>query len=589
VEINEKTIIEYMITNLLGIDYSQLPLIPSIVVIIVFLVVVTIVIILLQYKRNKRLFNDKVNQRINFYNVYRIQFNTGLVYKFSPRQPQVRETFSFQHFLKFFSLTDAKLIEIWITELLKGKSETPWIFQAHLVKKIEKRRRQSIFEVAHIDYAQQRIQLHQYPLNFLKPLAKKRDLRNHIINIKQGISIVKKLSKKDGAFYYLQMQYTQSELDDQFKTFYLTQFKEKILPYLNNNLLLLDTSNHILLLNLKGTDSQEHMRIAQTIIRIISQYIEVNGLENSIKFNLAVIQHKYAVNDFNLLLRLARELSQLMAKKKIILAQYDPIQPLVQTLEENQEKFYQEVFVHFGFNVRQRPALNFPLLEDIYFQYEISHQFESSLDTFDMLYQANEISNAKEFFRRYLFSIHAKRDLSLILVPMSILTKLQGLESEIKLLINQGPIIWMFEESEIYERMSEYTSLSPIISKLKAYGGQVGLILDDYLIDLDDEVYSLFDYFVLDGKRMKFVETDERALIKFKLTIQNFKIFSRPFITLDLTSESVIDSLPSNHVKIIGGDFIAPFADHNNPPPNRIVNRLKAIIMKQDKIYGKTS
>jgi hypothetical protein len=85
------------------------------------------------------------------------------------------------------------------------------------------------------------------------------------------------------------------------------------------------------------------------------------------------------------------------------------------------------------------------------------------------------------------------------------------------------------------------------------------------------------------------VETDERALIKFKLTIQNFKVFSKPFITLDLTSESVIDSLPTNHVKIIGGDFIAPFEELPNPPPNRTVNRLKAIIMKQDKIYGKTS
>jgi hypothetical protein len=223
------------------------------------------------------------------------------------------------------------------------------------------------------------------------------------------------------------------------------------------------------------------------------------------------------------------------------------------------------------------------------FQYEIAHQFESSFDTFDMLYQANELNNAKEFFRRYLLSIHLKRDSSLVLVPMSILTKFAPLESELKLLINQGPVLWMFEESELYERMSEYTSLSPIISKLKSYGGEVGLILDDYLIDLDDEVYGLFDYFILDGKRMKFVETDERALIKFKLTIQNFKVFSKPFITLDLTSESVIDSLPTNRVKIIGGDFIAPFDDLPNSPPNRTVNRLKAIIMKQDKIYGKTS
>ena len=585
----EETIIENMLMNLLPIDFSQLPMVPSIIVVVVFIVLVFMIVLSLGFKKNNRLFKEKINQRINYYNVFRIQLNTGLVYKFSPRQPQVRETFSFQHFLKFFSAVDAKLIESWITELLKGKSETPWIFQAQLLKKIDKRKRQSIFEVAHIDYVQQKIQIHQYPLNFLKPKAKKRDLRSHIINIKQGISIVKKLSKKDGAFYYLQMQYTQSELDDQFKTFYLTQFKEKILPYLNNNLLLLDTSNHILLLNLKGTDSQEHMRIAQTIIRIISQYIEVNGLENSIRFNLAVIQHKYAVNDFNLLLRLARELSQLMAKKKIPLAQYDPIQPLVQTLEENQEKFYQEVFVHFGFNVKQRPALNFPSLTSVYFQYEIAHQFESSFDTFDMLYQANELNNAKEFFRRYLLSIHLKRDSSLVLVPMSILTKFVPLESELKLLINQGPVLWMFEESELYERMSEYTSLSPIISKLKSYGGEVGLILDDYLIDLDDEVYGLFDYFILDGKRMKFVETDERALIKFKLTIQNFKVFSKPFITLDLTSESVIDSLPTNRVKIIGGDFIAPFEDLPNPPPNRTVNRLKAIIMKQDKIYGKTS
>jgi hypothetical protein len=545
--------------------------------------------IFLIFRKKSKNFQEKIKQRINFYNVYRIQLTQKLVYKFNPRQPQDKETFTFASFLKFFSATDGKLVENWINELLKGKSETPWIFQTQLSKRIEKRKRMTIFEVAHIDYVQQRIQLHQYPLNFLKPSAKKRNLRSHIINIKQGIKIVEKLPKKDGAFYYLQLQYSQSELDDQFKTFYLTQFKERILPYLSNQLLLLDTSNHILLLNLKGNDSQEHMQIAQTIIRIISQYIEVNGLETSIKFNLAVIEHKYAVHNFNRMLQLARELSQLMAKKKVPLALYDPIQPLAKTLEENQERFNNEVFVHFGFNVKQRPAIDFPTMEHVFYQYDILQPYETTMDTYDILYQANEIDNAKEFFRRYFLSIHLKRDPSLILVPMSMLTKLAAVETELKLLSNQGPVVWMFKEEEVYERMSEYTSIAPILTKLKDYGGQVGLILDDYVKNLEDEVYNAFDYFILDGKRMKFIETDERALIQFKLAIQNFKPYNKPFITLDLTSESVIDSLPINHVKIIAGDFISPFAEQSNPPPKRTINRLKAIMLKQEKIYGKTS
>ena len=569
--------------------FDTLDLVPILIVAFSFFLSLMLVGVFLSFRGKNKNFQEKIKQRINFYNVYRIQLNQKLVYKFNPRQPQEKETFTFAGFLKFFSESDAKLVENWILELLKGKSETPWIFQTQLSKRVEKKKRTTIFEVAHIDYVQQRIQLQQYPLNFLKPTAKKRNLRSHIINIKQGIKIVEKLPKKDGAFYYLQLQYSQSELDDQFKTFYLTQFKERILPYLSNQLLLLDTSNHILLLNLKGNDSQEHMQIAQTIIRVISQYIEVNGLETSIKFNLAVIEHKYAVHNFNRMLQLARELSQLMAKKKVPLALYDPIQPLAQTLEANQEKFYNEVFVHFGFNVKQRPAIEFPTMDQVFNQYDISQPYETTMDTFDILYQANEIDNAKDFFRRYLLSIHLKRDPSLILVPMSILTKFNLVETEIKLLSNQGPLIWMFKEEEIYERMSEYTSIAPILNKLKDYGSQIGLILDDYVKNLNEEVYQCFDYFILDGKRMKFIETDERALIQFKLAIQNFKGYEKPFITLDLTSESVIDSLPLNHVKIIAGDFIAPFAEQSNPPPKRTINRLKAIMLKQEKIYGKTS
>jgi bisphosphoglycerate-dependent phosphoglycerate mutase len=555
----------------------------------VAMLLILIVIFLLIFNMQHKDFTEAIKQRINSYLVYRIQLDTRIVYVFDPRKPQIRQTLSMEAFLESYLDHDAQSLFNWFEDLIKGTSETPWIYQAQLNKVSGKKNRMTIFEVTHIDYGQKKIHLQRYSLNFLKPVSKNRDMRSHIINIKQAIKIIEKMPRREGAFYYLQLQYSQSELDDQFKTFYLTQIKERILPYLNNQLLMLDTSNHIYLIAVKGNDNQSYIQIAQTISRIVSQYIEINGLETVIKTNLAVVEHKFFPNNFNILLRKGRELAQLLFSKKIPIAIYDPEQPIVQTLAANQEKFYQEVFVHYSFKVASRLLVELPEVKPFAYQIQITHQQQSTMSTFDMLVEANQLDNPKEFYRRYLMQVHAMSNEDPILLPVSLFMKLNQLEQEIKILSNSRKIIFLVEEQELFQKVSVLNMLQTNFAKWKTNQFQFALVLDDYTVSMDRTIYQFFDFFVLDNRRMKFIETNERAFIQFKMTIQNFKDFQIPFMTIDLTSESVIDSLPLNHVKIIGADFISPFNEQIVPVNKRNLNRIKAIILKQEKIYGKTN
>jgi hypothetical protein len=110
---------------------------------------------------------------------------------------------------------------------------------------------------------------------------------------------------------------------------------------------------------------------------------------------------------------------------------------------------------------------------------------------------------------------------------------------------------------------------------MRSLQGKLALNLDDYTINLEETMYQAFDYFVLDQRLISQVQNDERGLLTLKLIFQNFAKFHKPFIVVDIPLESVIDLLPANHVKILGGDFISPYQTSVPTLAKRTLNRLK--------------
>ena len=568
------------------------PLLILIIGIILMVVLMIILVIFLTFFRQQRKHKLAIKQRIHHYLVYRVNLKLDVVYEFNPKYPGHDKLIPVSQFLKKFQPSDAEKIYQWWEKLLHSKLDTPWILTTKSMKKKQDSHRQLIFEIIKIDENKQTIHFHQYGLKYLKPNPKKIDTKQLVISSQQAFDVVKKLPIKQGAFISIFMMFPRAGLDEQFKYFYLSQCKEKLVPYLSSHLLLIDTTNDILVLVTKSLEAHEYMQIAQSLFRVISQYVEVNALESLIKFNLSLIEHKHFPNDFKTLLRKSKELNQIMMKRKLNVLAYEKYQPVAETLEKNETLFADDFYRQQKFNFLYRPLVNQPDIDLVGQQIIIQPQMPSTLNTFELLKEVPiMIEYTKDFYRRYISLIQQSLPLlqGFLLTPFSLTMKLQELLPEIKNLTSAQQLVVLLDETEINEIATTAISLKTWADPLKRMGVRFAIAIDDMTPNMEDSIYQFFDFFVIDYKRMINVENNQKTAIQLKSIFQNFTRFEIPFIVIDVFSESSLELLPLKHVKILSADWIMGFQAKADQPTKRQVSKIKNLISKQEQYHGKTN
>lgn len=559
--------------------------------IFIFLSFIFIISFLIYFQQNEKKHRLAIQQRIHHYLVYRINLKLDIVYEFDPKHPGKEKLMQLSQYLKRFSAVESEKIYKWWEKLLTSKLDTSWILTSKTIRK--NNYRQLIFEVVKVDETKQTIHFHQYGLKYLKPNPKKAILKSMVISSQQALDVIKKLPPKNGALISIFMMFPRTGLDEQFKFFYLSQIKEKLIPYLSSNILLVDSANDILVLVTKAAETYEYMQTAQGLFQVISQYVEVNALESLIKFNMSIIEHKHFPNDFRNLMRKSRELNQLMIKRKLSILPYETNQPIVQALQTTESMFAEDLYHQLKFSLNFRPLIRQDDLSVFGQQIMIQPQTATTLSTLELLQDANELMTyTKDFYRRYLYLIGQIVLPSLdqmILVPFSLVVKPFEFLNDIKILPNAKNLILLLDEQEVKELAATEVSLKAWADPFHRFGIKFALSIDDLNTNLPDAIYQYFDFYLLNYKQIINVENTQKTAIQLKLIFQNFNKFNKPFILVDPLSEASLELLPLKHVKILGADWIMSYQTNPDEPSKRSLNKLKSLIDKQEQYYGKTN
>lgn len=559
--------------------------------IFIFFTLIFIISFLIYFQQNQKKHRLAIQQRIHHYLVYRINLKLDIVYEFDPKHPGKEKLMQLSQYLKRFSAVESEKIYKWWEKLLTSKLDTSWILTSKTIRK--NNYRQLIFEVVKVDETKQTIHFHQYGLKYLKPNPKKAILKSMVISSQQALDVIKKLPPKNGALISIFMMFPRTGLDEQFKFFYLSQIKEKLIPYLSSNILLVDSANDILVLVTKAAETYEYMQTAQGLFQVISQYVEVNALESLIKFNMSIIEHKHFPNDFRNLMRKSRELNQLMIKRKLSILPYETNQPIVQALQTTESMFAEDLYHQLKFSLNFRPLIRQDDLSVFGQQIMIQPQTATTLSTLELLQDANELMTyTKDFYRRYLYLIGQIVLPSLdqmILVPFSLVVKPFEFLNDIKNLPNAKNLVLLLDEQEVKELAATEVSLKAWADPFHRFGIKFALSIDDLNTNLPDAIYQYFDFYLLNYKQIINVENTQKTAIQLKLIFQNFNKFNKPFILVDPLSEASLELLPLKHVKILGADWIMSYQTNPDEPSKRSINKLKSLIEKQEQYYGKTN
>jgi hypothetical protein len=567
---------------------------PTLFILVGFFIFLTLIFIfsyLIYFQQNQKKHRLAIQQRIHHYLVYRINLKLDIVYEFDPKHPGKEKLMQLSQYLKRFSAIESEKIFKWWEKLLTSKLDTSWILTSKTIRK--NNYRQLIFEVVKVDETKQTIHFHQYGLKYLKPNPKKAILKSMVVSSQQALDVIKKLPPKNGALISIFMMFPRTGLDEQFKFFYLSQIKEKLIPYLSSNILLVDSANDILVLVTKAAETYEYMQTAQGLFQVISQYVEVNALESLIKFNMAIIEHKHFPNDFRNLMRKSRELNQLMIKRKLSILPYETNQPIVQALQTTESMFAEDLYHQLKFSLNFRPLIRQDDLSVFGQQIMIQPQTSTTLSTLELLQDAIELMTyTKDFYRRYLYLIGQIVLPSLdqiILVPFSLVVKPFEFLNDIKNLPNAKNLVLLLDEQEVKEFAATEVSLKAWADPFHRFGIKFALSIDDLNTNLPDAIYQYFDFYFLNYKQIINVENTQKTAIQLKLIFQNFNKFNKPFILVDPLSEASLELLPLKHVKILGADWIMGYQTNPDEPSKRSLNKLKSLIDKQEQYYGKTN
>ena len=557
-----------------------------------FMVFFLATLFIIRYHAAAKKHHHAIQQRINFYLVYRINLKLDVVYEIDPKHPTKDRMIPVATFLKRFASNEAEKMYHWWENLIGAKLDTPWILTTQALRSPYGKSRQMIFEVIKIDESKQVLHLHQYALKYLKPNNKKFTAKQVIISSQQALAMVKKLPQKQGVLFSFHILFPRKGLDEQFKYFYLSQCKEKILRYLSPQLVLIDTAQDILILATKSMENHAYMQVAQTLYRVVTQYIELNALESLIKFNLAIVEHQHFPNDLRTLIRKAKDLNQMMLKRKLLISTFEKNQPLTQTLEKNETMFAHEFYRELKFELLYRPLIQLPDVEVVAQQILLHPLVVSPLSSFDLLSEASlMVEYPKEFYRRYLYLVQQVLSQGSIplLVPFSLAMTLTDYLQELMSFSQPGNLWIYLDEFEVKELAATINTLKSWAEPLKRMGCKFALGLDDVSVNLEPSIYEFMDYFVMDYRRMINIENEQKTAIQLKLLFQNYGPFNKPFIVVDLISESAVDSLPFKHVKIMSAEWMMGFQATMDQPSKRQMTRLKNLVTKQEKVYGKTN
>jgi len=216
-----------------------------IIVILTSLFAALILIVIIIFNTQKLDYQRAINQRIHHYLIYRIHLETGRVEIFNLQKPKLKQSLSMETFLKTLTVESKEKFETWLLQLIKARNETTWTFKVSLSKS-DRVGKQVIFDVEHVHYDDKIIHLRRYGLRYMQPGQRGSQLSTpQSISIQKAIKLFAKLSEKDGSIIYFQFNFGQSELDDQFKLFYLTQIKERLIPFIFNQFMIMDTTNDL--------------------------------------------------------------------------------------------------------------------------------------------------------------------------------------------------------------------------------------------------------------------------------------------------------------------------------------------------------
>lgn len=136
-------------------------------------------------------------------------------------------------------------------------------------------------------------------------------------------------------------------------------------------------------------------------------------------------------------------------------------------------------------------------------------------------------------------------------------------------------IVLVFDESEINDWDANLSVISQMLASFKDKGLKTALSFADMHLLLDNDIYSIFDYYVLDARMTADIVTNDRQRINVHSLIETLRKFNHPIIAIDMSDFDGVEILSNFEVDALSAESISPYSLKIETIEPKIINRIR--------------
>ncbi len=570
---------------------------PDLIGDLIVFFIIALIVILLVLLTSLAVANSRDNRNLmlirnqsNSIRVYIIDMNKNEVRHFNQSDLRKQDLKSVEDFYQKFVESDRQKVEDWIKAILKNTSDVPHYLEADVKINRDKKSYFSLLELKKADIRQQIIHLESYILRYSLPKSRRAKKGNALVVSEEQIQniMADSRNKQKGATYVLRFFPVKrkgaptKEISDMF----MSQLEDRVFPFLSPTRYLVEvTDNELAIVDTKASSSNACMQLAHSVSRSISRYLDINAIREDFGFVVGICENKYFPGDFSKLYKTARIMSLVSQNRSVRVSLYDKT---VSLTEFRTDSFNEEIELMISegrFEYLYRPILDVRNISTFgYFSY-----VKAKSTIFPNIAEAKNYARTSKFNQdKDLFaaiasniipSFISQRDGEHLKIFFHMFMAERVFIPEVLNVIphvNEAHVVLTFDEQDLHAFTAENPQTIPELMKMKEFGYELALTLNNKDLLLSSEIYSTFDYFVVDGRMTKDIDRNNRRRQFLYTLCEKLVRYKKPIIATDLDNWNSIELMTKSGINMLSSNVISESDEMVLPFDRKKIPKIKS-------------
>lgn len=564
-----------------------------IILLLALLVFFAIYILLVNIAQAKN--DTKIANALNANRIYVVDFGRDRGLYFDKSNFSRRIDGNLDVFFTQFETNAIPGIKAWLNDLLRGKKDTPYFYEADVNADKLKKTFFSLLQVIKVDKTKEIIYLESYLLKYLFPkhqinrrLKKKNDIQNRASGRVEKL-FARAKTKNRGALMVVRFYkvITRQESDIDLEKLLITKLKDRITLVLNSTRVSIEIGDLLVgVFDAKANDNRSIQQLAHSISNYLLRYMKLNSIDDY-SFTIGVSE----VKDFNTLKDLtdmAKSMAVVAETQNTKIAFYDPNQPDVTFDSSFFRNELDLVIKEKKLDINFRPIVDVANLTTTAYLCYIDLD-KSIFKTYNELKEfALKTNREKELFAimaRKVTAIYyneAPNKNSQLFFPIQLIDRDPIVRSLQRINhVDELKIVMMLDEEDLHINMDSVDDIVDDLTDIKQAGFQLSLTISDFELTFPEDIYAKFDYFIVDNTLLSQTQKDERNLIYLLSALGKLLKYKKPIVVSDITTMSNIEYFIRAGIDFISSEEISKKSPMIMPIDKRKLSRLNNIKNKR--------